>query len=206
MADRRGSWARKNWLLASCAVVGMLLPAVGLAQTETKPAAAPGEAQLPVPISPSIVENLLRLALAPSRPVEAPANQLPFEAIRNKRNIFQGTLLGGFSSNVSDQQEFHRAVSDLARQDEERGLAATSEFALPPAEQLVPTNPVQAATEQLRASARNLDAAAADLEDAGNYAAADRLRSSAQRLRREARDLARQPAAEAGGEVPHVNR
>lgn len=52
-----------------------------------------------------------------------------------------------------------------------------------------PVDPTQIAVEQLRGSARNLDQAAADLEDAGKYAAADRLRASAQRLRREAREF-----------------
>jgi hypothetical protein len=53
-----------------------------------------------------------------------------------------------------------------------------------------PIDPTQAAVEQLRGSARNLDQAAADLEDAGKYSAADRLRATAQRLRREAREFA----------------
>jgi hypothetical protein len=39
-------------------------------------------------------------------------------------------------------------------------------------------------------SARSLDQAAADLEDAGKYAEADRVRASANRLRREAREFA----------------
>lgn len=51
-------------------------------------------------------------------------------------------------------------------------------------------DPTLTAIAQLRASARNLDQAAADLEDVGKYAAADRLRASANRLRHEARDFA----------------
>lgn len=54
-----------------------------------------------------------------------------------------------------------------------------------------PLDPVQAATEQLRSSARNLDSLAADLEEGGKYKEADRLRASAQKLRREARTFDR---------------
>ena len=53
-----------------------------------------------------------------------------------------------------------------------------------------PADPTHVAIAQLRMSARNLDQAAADLEDAGKYGEADRIRASANRLRREAREFA----------------
>jgi hypothetical protein len=62
----------------------------------------------------------------------------------------------------------------------------------------VPKDAVRDAGEHLRSSARNLDVAAADLEDAGKYTEADRLRELAQTLREEARELVQAIAAGKG--------
>jgi hypothetical protein len=175
------------------------LPVTGLAQSKedlpkiklTEPHSAPsnsGESrpavgQLPVPFAPSAF-SWLRMAFARDSG-EASPKRLPFEAIREKRDLFEGSALGGVSP-----AEFHRAYREVERQAEDQQPASDGEIFLP-TQPLVPAYPVEAAAAQLRASARNLDNAAADLEDAGKYAEADRIRSYARRLRREARELAK---------------
>lgn len=197
---KNNAYRSSPWLIIGLAISWLLLTNTGSAQTETQPTEAkaaelrpgslpgvPATAQTPVPFSPSAF-SWLRFAFAPSRG-EVPANQLPFESIRDNRSPFEGSALGGVS-----RAEFHRAYREVARQEEleqQRRVLAGEEYGLPPSEQFIPADPLQAAATQLRASARNLDTAAADLEDAGKYAEADRMRGSAQRLRREARELAK---------------
>lgn len=201
LADGKCSFVQKYLFSVGLMAAWSMSTMATFAQTETETSRpAPPAAQLPLPLSPSALETgarWLRMALAPSRSAEVPADRLPFEAIRDKRgSVIQGSALGNYSGNVSDQDEFHRLVSEYARQDQEREAQAAEEYSLPPIQQFLPTDPLQSATDQLRNSARNLDTAANDLEDAGNYVAADRLRSSAQRLRREARELGKQTVAE----------
>lgn len=198
---------RKCLLIVGLMVTWSMTAMNAVAQTEPERVqAAPPAAPLPLPFSPSAIETgarWLRMALAPGRAAEAPLGRLPFESIREKRgSVIQGSALSNYSGNVSDQDEFHRLVSEYARQDQEREDHAAEGYSLPPLQQFIPADPLQAATAQLRVSARNLDAAAADLEDAGNYVAADRLRSSAQRLRREARELGKQTVAELKTGIP----
>lgn len=177
-------------LLASFAAAWLLLAEMGFAQSEApSPVAKPAESrpeagQVPVPFSPSAF-SWLRFAFAPNRG-EAPANRLPFESIRDKQSPFEGSALGGVSP-----AEFHRAYREVERQEEQRHGAAGEEYGLPPSQQFIPADPIESATAQLRASARNLDSTAADLEDAGKFAEADRIRGFSQRLRREARELAK---------------
>ena len=105
-------------------------------------------------------------------------------------SLVQGPLFG-----PADQAEQRRIWAEMARRSRAAEPAITErvsdETILPswePGNELL--DPLQVAIDQLRASARNFDLLSADLEDAGKYAEADRLRTAARRLRQDARRFA----------------
>lgn len=148
-----------------------------------------------------------RPAPPPAKPVQDQADAEAQEVIGVQDRIgsvVQGSFLESMLS-PADKAEQRRFLAELAKKSRDESAPTTQrvsdetpqEFnsSLPvynPYTQQ-PIDPTQAAVEQLRDSARNLDQAAADLEDAGKYSTADRLRATAQRLRREAREFAATP-------------
>jgi hypothetical protein len=165
-------------------------PAVSaLAQDE-----APGDAALPLPIQTGT--RWLRYALLapfqqPAPVINAPsAEASELEGVRERvgGGIFRGTLFDG--NQEQDRALFQQALARWEAEQQPQACPRVIEWPAQPAQYAPSPNPMQAASEQLRVSARNLDSVAADLEDAGKYAEADRLRASAKKLRREAREFA----------------
>jgi hypothetical protein len=136
---------------------------------------------LPTPVAPS------RLREQPEIEIEA--------ARRHQQNLFQGSVFDSARGHVDDRAEFARALKKVAAEHE---AAQAHEAATPlaiPVE--LPSSPkiqpidgdVPAVTAEMRSVAHTLDEMAALREEAGEYAAADRLRQAAQRIRCEAREL-----------------
>lgn len=170
-------------------------------------------AQGELPAGPALPKPQLPIDSVP----EASRDVRAIEGIRERigGSVLKGTFLEGKAA--LDDAEFRRKAAEWEREFMEgshlgvhdvpgisgpHNLAPSSHAHLPaPVQYSEPLDPLQAATQQLRVSARNLDLLAADLEDAGKFKEADRLRASAQKLRREARDFSRQATAE-----PNITR
>lgn len=170
-------------------------------------------AQGELPAGPTLPKPQLPIQPVP----EASRDVRAIEGIRERigGSVLKGTRFEG----TMDSAEFRRLATEWEKEWMERPSSMSGVHDVPgisgpsydspsshahlpaPVQHSEPLDPLQAATEQLRASARNLDLLAADLEDAGKFKEADRLRASAQKLRREARDFFRQATAE-----PNITR
>lgn len=189
-----------------------LVPANAVAQVPRIDDLPTADARAPLPIGGgarwlnySLLASLMKRPAPPvAKPVKDRADAEVQEVIGVQDRIgsvVKGSFLESMVS-PADKAEQRRFLAELTKKSYAEGAAITQrvsdespqEFnsSLPvfnPYTQQ-PVDPTQAAIEQLRNSARNLDQAAADLEDAGKYSTADRLRTTAQRLRREAREFA----------------
>jgi hypothetical protein len=189
-----------------------LVPANAVAQVPRIDDLPTADARAPLPIGGgarwlnySLLASLMKRPAPPvAKPVKDQADAEVQEVIGVQDRIgsvVKGSFLESMVS-PADKADQRRFLAELAKKSYAEGAAITQrvsdespqEFnsSLPvfnPYTQQ-PVDPTQAAIEQLRNSARNLDQAAADLEDAGKYSTADRLRATAQRLRREAREFA----------------
>lgn len=122
-------------------------------------------------------------------------------------SVVRGRVFDGEPSAAADQAHFDRFIDEFMNRPATADAHYVPGISEPPANHRVAPahlpvpigpshllrnyehDPLQAASEQLRASARNLDSTAADLEDAGKYEEADRLRVMAGQLRSEAREF-----------------
>jgi hypothetical protein len=136
---------------------------------------------LPTPVAPS------RLREQPEIEIEA--------ARRHQQNLFQGSVFDSARGHVDDRAEFARALKKVAAEHEagqahEAATPLAIPVELPSSPKIQPIDgDVPAVTAEMRGVAHTLDEMAALREEAGEYAAADRLRQAAQRIRCEAREL-----------------
>ncbi|QDU26412.1 hypothetical protein ETAA8_14900 [Anatilimnocola aggregata] len=185
-----------------CLLVGLVFVMPGSlvsAEEKTEPVPpASTEALLPKPVSEAV---LLRAAQAEAeatagrpnqnakKPGDRPEWQIEAGTVHHRRgSVLKGSLLEKLGGPVQEQ-DFSAALDRVAAAQRQTG----TDHSLP----LAPTAPsvdeLQLAAGQLRVIARSLESLAADHEDLGQYAEADRLRAAVQRLRHEARTLSAGP-------------
>jgi hypothetical protein len=189
-----------GWLSAT--LIGLCLSSPALAQvpaTIEEEVATPG---LPLPFAQDARWTRYAL-LAPLQKQPAPVPSFDSRELREMQgvqkrlggSVLDGTFLAGDHAKdqaeqlrIWQQWEHERLANESAQTQRvsDDGETETLPGNLP---WLPSADPLQAAAEHLRASARNLDLVAADLEDAGKYKEADRLRSRAQQIRNDARSF-----------------
>lgn len=205
-----------GWFLSVFVVLCLFSPATAQdagANLLPTPAGEIVNPALPLPLPIAQGARWLRYSLlAPLQPQSAqqsaPKQEEVSPEVRELEGVMQnrigsvlrGTIFDG-GNPAHDQAEQRRILAELERQHlaKERGntkrVSDDGETETLPENMhwLTPADPLQAAAEHLRASARNLDLVAADLEDAGKYKEADRLRSRAQQMRSDARGFSQPP-------------
>ncbi|WP_254512438.1 hypothetical protein [Anatilimnocola floriformis] len=155
------------------------------------------------------IKQFFAPAAQPQQPEESVEVRELTEAQRRIGSVVKGTIFDGIggSTDAERRQIWQRMAQDAKAADAALEKQIVSQIQQQPVQRVAsesgpfnllqsysqPVNPTHVAIAQLRLSARNLDQAAADLEDAGKYDEADRIRASANRLRREARDFASEP-------------
>ncbi|WP_425617051.1 hypothetical protein NA78x_000719 [Anatilimnocola sp. NA78] len=170
MATGLRTGKRRTWLILAIAITTLCLNCWG--EEKAQAPAAPVADQTPKAAVP-----------------EAKYINQALDAVRAQQgNLLQGTAAEQIGGKITDEERREALARVAARHAAEQSELPAAPLNLPPAESLAELDLL---ANQLRMIGRSLDARAADCEDQGSFAEADRLRAVAQRLRREARTLAK---------------
>lgn len=199
--DQMARAASRGWLVAiGLCVVGFCLFTPTLAEEDVRVQGSSqekrnGESPQPATSLPVPFARANRFAPQNSAQPEPASRQVrEIEGVMRFSSNLRGTMFD--SGNPEQEAAEKRAALAKVKQEVEAEETSTTqrvsddgELPLGPALMPQQPDPLHSATLLLRACARQLDGLAADLEEAGKYPEADRLRARAKQMRNDARQF-----------------